>query len=59
MVTNCLPLQNMLKQRFGKIPKYKYQIIKNSEGDYVTFKMLSSNVSDVVSHLDEIRQHTK
>lgn len=59
IVTNCPVLTDLLTKRFGKVPKYKHHILKNSESSHVTFKMLSSNVTDVVGHLDEIRRQTK
>lgn len=59
IVENCPALVPVLKDRLGKIQKYKYHVLKNSESHHVTFKMLNSNISDVVSHLDEIRQQTK
>lgn len=59
IVTNCPILTKLLQERFGKQPKYKHSVVKNSENHHVTFKMLNSNISDVVGHLDEIRQHSK
>lgn len=46
----------ILEDHFGSVPKYKYEIIKNAQSKYVMFKMLTSNVTTVVSHLDEIRR---
>ncbi|KAJ8956361.1 hypothetical protein NQ318_015099 [Aromia moschata] len=59
LVISCPSLSAILTQRFGQVPKYKYEIVHNSESKYVTFKMLSSNISDVVSNLDEIRSDTR
>ncbi|KAL1502705.1 hypothetical protein ABEB36_007812 [Hypothenemus hampei] len=56
MVVNCKYLTEFLKKKLGPIPKYKYHIFKNAEKSLTTFKMLISNVSDVVINLDEIRR---
>ncbi|KAJ8916550.1 hypothetical protein NQ315_000192 [Exocentrus adspersus] len=55
LVTSCPTLNSILRQRFGTSPKYQYEIVSNSESKHVSFKMLNSNISDVVSNLDEIR----
>lgn len=48
-----------MKEHFGSKYRYKYEVINNAQSTHVTFKMLSSNISEVVGHLDEIRRHTK
>lgn len=45
----------MLEASFGNKRKYKYKIVRHSEGQYVHFKQINSNVTDVVGQLDEIR----
>ncbi|KAJ8967018.1 hypothetical protein NQ314_003135 [Rhamnusium bicolor] len=55
LVTSCPTLNDILLQRFSLAPKYRHEVVHNSESQYVTFKMLSSNISDVVSNLDDIR----
>ncbi|XP_018567426.1 N-acetylglucosamine-1-phosphotransferase subunits alpha/beta [Anoplophora glabripennis] len=55
LVIHCPSLVSILKQRFGTTPKYAYEIVPNAESKYVTFKMLNSNISDVIGNLDDIR----
>lgn len=59
MVVNCPVLCDTLTQHFGQSPRFKYHIVKNAESHTVTFKMLNSNISEAVGHLDEIRHKTK
>ncbi|XP_066144339.1 N-acetylglucosamine-1-phosphotransferase subunits alpha/beta [Euwallacea fornicatus] len=59
MVTNCPYLSKFLKKKFGSVPKYKYDIVKDAEKTSTTFKMLVSNVTNVVLNLDEIRSHMR
>ncbi|VEN43957.1 unnamed protein product [Callosobruchus maculatus] len=55
LVESCPTLMKMLKDRFGSTHKYHFETISNAESKYVSFKMLNSNISDVVMSLDEIR----
>ncbi|XP_060533597.1 N-acetylglucosamine-1-phosphotransferase subunits alpha/beta isoform X2 [Cylas formicarius] len=59
MVVECSHLSQILRTKFGSVPKYKYEIIKSSENGHVTFRMLRSNITDVVIQLDEIREELK
>ncbi|KAJ8980378.1 hypothetical protein NQ317_009372 [Molorchus minor] len=59
LVISCPSLSRILTHRFGSVPKYKYEVIHDAESKYVIFKMLNSNISDVVSNLDEIRSNRK
>lgn len=43
-------------EQFGQQIKYKHDSLKNTHAKYIAFKMLTSNVSEVVGHLDEIRR---
>ncbi|XP_017774454.1 PREDICTED: N-acetylglucosamine-1-phosphotransferase subunits alpha/beta [Nicrophorus vespilloides] len=56
MVLKCHLLGKLLKKQFGRKPKYNFEVINNAHFGDVTFKMLSSNVSDVAGQLDEIRR---
>lgn len=56
LVLNCAELVRILRRRFGSRHKYKYESIHNAQNTHITFKMLSSNISEVVGHLDEIRR---
>nr|CAI5838871.1 unnamed protein product [Callosobruchus analis] len=55
LVESCPTLVKMLKDRFGSAQKYRFEAISNAESKHVSFKMLNSNISDVVMNLDEIR----
>lgn len=55
LILNCPELVKMIESTFGNKRKYKYKIVRNSEGQYIHFKQLNSNLTDVVGQLDEIR----
>ncbi|XP_018323568.1 N-acetylglucosamine-1-phosphotransferase subunits alpha/beta [Agrilus planipennis] len=59
LIASCETMSEILIKKFGTVKKYKHKIIKHSQDKYVTFKMLTSNVSQVVGHLDEIRREPK
>ncbi|XP_031330046.1 N-acetylglucosamine-1-phosphotransferase subunits alpha/beta [Photinus pyralis] len=59
LIIQCGALSEVLKVKFGTRRKYKYETINNAQSSRVTFKMLNSNISEVVGHLDEIRRGTK
>ncbi|XP_044763416.1 N-acetylglucosamine-1-phosphotransferase subunits alpha/beta [Coccinella septempunctata] len=59
MILECPELLKMLELSFGNKKKYKYKIVRNSEGQYIHFKQLNSNVTDVVGQLDEIRSEPR
>ncbi|CAH0548693.1 unnamed protein product [Brassicogethes aeneus] len=59
LVSKCTEISNILKNRFGTEQKYKFKTLSQVDGDFVTFVMLHSNISEVVSHLDEIRSRPK
>ncbi|KAF5294321.1 hypothetical protein FQR65_LT10774 [Abscondita terminalis] len=56
LVLNCPNLLGVLSERFGSRSRYKYDVIHNAQNSHIAFKMLSSNISEVVGHLDEIRR---
>lgn len=56
LILNCPEVINLLNDNFGIEDKYHYEIIKNTASNILTFKMLTSNVSEVVGQLDEIRR---
>ncbi|XP_049840079.1 N-acetylglucosamine-1-phosphotransferase subunits alpha/beta isoform X3 [Schistocerca gregaria] len=58
LVVNCGPLAKLLTSKFGSVKRYKYEIVKDKHQD-VTFKMINSNITHVVSVLDEIRKEPK
>lgn len=55
MITKCPFLSQYLTEKFAHVPKYKYEIVRDSDGRYSTFRMLVSNITHVVIKLDEIR----
>ncbi|KAK5638265.1 hypothetical protein RI129_012560 [Pyrocoelia pectoralis] len=59
LIIGCTMLSEILIGKFGTRRKYKYETIYNAQSSRVAFKMLNSNISEVVGHLDEIRRNTK
>ncbi|XP_076255866.1 N-acetylglucosamine-1-phosphotransferase subunits alpha/beta-like isoform X3 [Rhynchophorus ferrugineus] len=55
LVIHCPFLKGYLEEKHSDAPLYKFNIIHNLE-DYVSFKMLVSNITHVVMQLDEIRR---
>lgn len=55
LVVQCPILDLLLSEKLGKVPKYQHKVIKNSEASVATFRMLISNITNVVQNLDEIR----
>lgn len=43
-------------ENFGATVKYKHEVLKNVHSKLVSFKMINSNITEVVSHLDELRR---
>ncbi|KAK3907559.1 N-acetylglucosamine-1-phosphotransferase subunits alpha/beta [Frankliniella fusca] len=58
LVNNCPALKKLMLTNLGKEKKYPYEIVREWSKD-VTFKMLHSNVSHLVGHLDDIRRNPK
>ncbi|PSN30517.1 hypothetical protein C0J52_26582, partial [Blattella germanica] len=58
LVSNCKPIADLLKKKFGSRKLYRYQIEREKHQD-ISFKMLNSNISQLVSHLDDIRRIEK
>lgn len=58
LISNCKPVASLLKEKFGTIKKYKYEIVKDKYQD-VSFKMLNSNLSQLISYLDDVRKQPK
>lgn len=59
LIIKCHAISKLLMDKYGTINKYKYELVKNAHRDYVSFKMLTSNLSHVVGNLDEIRRLPK
>ncbi|CAH1971467.1 unnamed protein product [Acanthoscelides obtectus] len=59
LVASCPTLVKLLNDRFGLAHKYHFEIISDAESKHVSFKMLNSNISDVVVSLDEIRSNSR
>ncbi len=58
LVENCAPLVAFLRDSFGDMSKYRHQIVQNGE-KYTSFTRITSNISQVVSALDDLRKHPK
>lgn len=58
LVINCKEILNLLEINFGNKPKYKFHI-NSKTGMDSNFKMLTSNVSQVVDVLDQLRRTPK
>ncbi|GFG35565.1 hypothetical protein Cfor_07589 [Coptotermes formosanus] len=58
LVSSCKPVRDMLMKRFGERKMYQYQVERDRRHD-VSFKMLNSNISQLVSQLDDIRRDPK
>ncbi|CAH1118559.1 unnamed protein product [Phaedon cochleariae] len=58
-VARCPSLTEKLLHHFGLKPKYKYQVIDDSESKYVSFKMLNSDINFVAGCLDDIRRNRR
>jgi UDP-N-acetylglucosamine-lysosomal-enzyme len=54
LVTKCTPVTSQLEAYFRHEPRHRHQIL--SDGD-VAFKRLTSNASDVVRRLDDLRRN--
>nr|CAD7442666.1 unnamed protein product [Timema bartmani] len=55
LISNCQPITTKLLAKFGTRKKYKYEVIKEKHQD-VVFKMLNSNLSQLIASLDEVRK---
>uniref|UniRef100_A0A182P6I9 LNR domain-containing protein n=1 Tax=Anopheles epiroticus TaxID=199890 RepID=A0A182P6I9_9DIPT len=58
MVVGCTELVDMMHANFGKVPRYQYHVSAKT-GLYSNFKMLTSNITQVVDALDELRKTPK
>uniref|UniRef100_A0A182MYP2 LNR domain-containing protein n=1 Tax=Anopheles dirus TaxID=7168 RepID=A0A182MYP2_9DIPT len=58
LVTGCTELADMMRANFGKVPRYRYHVSAKT-GIYSNFKMLTSNITQVVDALDELRKTPK
>ncbi|XP_035904040.1 N-acetylglucosamine-1-phosphotransferase subunits alpha/beta [Anopheles stephensi] len=58
MVVGCTELADMMKANFGKVSRYRYHVSAKT-GIYSNFKMLTSNITQVVDALDELRKTPK
>lgn len=55
LVLSCQELSEMMRSNFGQVPLYKFRI-NSKTGIYSNFKMLTSNITQVVDALDELRK---
>ena len=57
LIINCPPIVSQLEEKFRQKRRYKYQVLKDSPS--AVFKTLTSNVSDVVRALDDLRKNPR
>ena len=55
---NCIPLVLFLKNSLKDEPKYKHKVVENPE-KLVAFRRITSNITQVVSVLDDLRREPK
>ena len=55
-MVQCQDIAQQLHAKFGTRKKYTYEVVGEEE---VLFKMLSSNLSQVIGSLDEVRRRPK
>ncbi|XP_055595451.1 N-acetylglucosamine-1-phosphotransferase subunits alpha/beta [Uranotaenia lowii] len=58
LVLSCRELTDMMRANFGQVPLYKFHVNQKT-GIYSNFKMLTSNITQVVDALDELRKNPK
>ncbi|KAK7868002.1 hypothetical protein R5R35_010176 [Gryllus longicercus] len=58
LISNCEPIKLSLLEKFGSHKKYQTEVVKE-KNQAVTFKMLSSNLSQLIVMLDEVRRDPK
>ncbi|XP_068087207.1 N-acetylglucosamine-1-phosphotransferase subunits alpha/beta [Anabrus simplex] len=58
LILNCEPISSILKEKFAQSRKYKTEVVKEKYQD-VTFKMLNSNLSQLITLLDDVRKEPK
>ncbi|XP_052872963.1 N-acetylglucosamine-1-phosphotransferase subunits alpha/beta [Anopheles cruzii] len=58
LVMACRELADMMRANFGKVPRYRFHVSPKT-GIYSNFKMLTSNITQVVDALDELRKSPK
>ncbi|XP_058462083.1 N-acetylglucosamine-1-phosphotransferase subunits alpha/beta isoform X2 [Malaya genurostris] len=58
LVLHCHELTDMMRANFGQVPLYRFHINQKT-GIYSNFKMLTSNITQVVDALDELRKNPK
>ncbi|XP_058130379.1 N-acetylglucosamine-1-phosphotransferase subunits alpha/beta [Anopheles ziemanni] len=58
LVVACSELADMMRANFGRVPRYRYHVSAKT-GIYSNFKMLTSNITQVVDALDELRKTPK
>ena len=58
LIVNCIPLVLFLKNSLKDEPKYKHKVVENPE-KLVAFRRITSNITQVVSVLDDLRREPK
>ena len=58
LITNCHPLIRFLRNSLQNEPKYKHKVIEKPD-NLIAFKRITSNITQVVSVLDDLRKNPK
>ena len=58
LITNCQQVISFLNESLGDRPKFKHKVINDGE-NYAGFETITSNISQVVSVLDDLRKNPK
>ncbi|XP_044260231.1 N-acetylglucosamine-1-phosphotransferase subunits alpha/beta [Tribolium madens] len=58
-VKKCHTLAQILETQFATEHRFKFELIKDSDKKLVTFKMLNSNLTQVINQLDDIRRNAR
>ena len=58
LILNCPSVVSFLNESLGDRPRFPHKIIDNGE-QFASFRTITSNISQVVSVLDDLRKHPK
>ncbi|XP_008196078.2 N-acetylglucosamine-1-phosphotransferase subunits alpha/beta [Tribolium castaneum] len=58
-VQKCPTLAQILQTQFATQHRFKFELIKDSDKRFVTFKMLNSNLTQVINQLDDVLRNER
>ena len=58
LIFNCQPLIAFLRSSLKNEPKYKHKVVEKPD-NLIAFKRITSNITQVVSVLDDLRKNPK